>query len=60
MPGGEDWLLAPVLEGLCQFESLKNGALDLADLALMNDALVVRADNQARARELMEQNHGTK
>lgn len=41
---------------MCQFESLKNGTLDLADIALMNDALDVQADNQylldqARERE---------
>ncbi|VFR33771.1 hypothetical protein BRI6_3166 [plant metagenome] len=42
-------MLAPVLEGLCKYESLKDGSLDLADIALMNDALAVRADNQAKA-----------
>jgi hypothetical protein len=25
LPGGEDWLLAPVMAGMCHFESLKNG-----------------------------------
>lgn len=52
LPGGEDWLLAPVLAGMCRYESLKDGTLDLADVALMNDALAVRADNEALAREL--------
>ncbi|MNT31529.1 hypothetical protein D3C72_1673690 [compost metagenome] len=42
--------MAPVLEGLCKYESLKDGVLDLADVALMHDALAVRADNQAEAR----------
>lgn len=32
---------------LCQYESLKDGSLDLADIALMNDTLLVRADNEA-------------
>jgi hypothetical protein len=41
-----DWLLRPVLSGLCAYESLKNGALDLADIALMNDALDVKYENQ--------------
>ncbi|WP_437177380.1 DUF6889 family protein, partial [Achromobacter ruhlandii] len=27
-------MLAPVLEGLCKYESLKDGTLDLADIAL--------------------------
>ncbi|MFY2594139.1 DUF6889 family protein [Achromobacter xylosoxidans] len=58
LPGGEDWLLAPVLEGLCKYESLKDGTLDLADIALLNDALSVRADNKAEAyrRHVAEKN----
>ena len=31
---------------MCKFESLKNGKVDLADIALMNDALDVVADNE--------------
>lgn len=38
--------MRPVIRGMCKFESLKDGTLDLADIALMNDALDVRADNQ--------------
>ena len=59
LPGGEDWLLAPVLAGLCKFESLKDGTLDLADIALLNDALACKADNEQLAREAMEQANGT-
>jgi len=47
--------MAPVLEGLCKYESLVDGTLGLEDIALMNDALAVRADNQAAARRIMEQ-----
>lgn len=43
--------MRPVLAGMCQFESLKNGTLDLADIALMNDALSVREDNDRIARQ---------
>ena len=50
--------MAPVIAGMCQFESLKNGALDLADIALMNDALAVKADNEALAQKIREKNHG--
>lgn len=32
-------------------ESLRNGALDLADIALLNDALDVRAENERLAAE---------
>jgi len=54
LPGGEDWLLAPVIAGMCRYESLKDGTLDLADIALMNDALAVKADNELRARRALE------
>lgn len=45
-----DWLLQPVMRGLIKFESLQDKTLDLADVALLNDALAVEAENQARAR----------
>jgi hypothetical protein len=45
LPDEEDWLLGPVMAGLCKYESLLDGTLDLADIALLNDALAVRADN---------------
>ena len=40
--------MRPVLEGMCLYENLKNGALSLADVAMMNDALDVRAENERR------------
>lgn len=46
-----DFLLAPVMAGLCRYESLKDGSLDLEDIAIMNDALGVRADNERRISE---------
>lgn len=49
MEEGEEWLLRPVLRGLCRYESLKNGELDLSDVALMNEALDVEAENRYRA-----------
>lgn len=48
MPEGLDWLLRPAVRGMCRYESLKNGTLDLADVALMNDALDVAAENERR------------
>jgi hypothetical protein len=50
MPENEDWLIRPVLEGMCQYESLLNGAIGLEDIARMNDALDVRAENERRYR----------
>ncbi|WP_373323837.1 DUF6889 family protein [Pandoraea communis] len=36
---------------------MKDGAIDLADVALLNDALAVQADNRAMARRIQEQQH---
>lgn len=33
---------------MCSFEALKDGRLDLFDVALMNDYLDMKADNEAR------------
>lgn len=43
--------MRPVARGLCRYESLKDGTLDLADVALMNDALDVEEENQRRIEE---------
>lgn len=51
MAEDEDWLLRPVLEGLCRYESLKDCTLDLEDIARMNDSLDVRAENENRYRK---------
>ena len=42
--------MVPVLEGLCKYESLLDGTLDLFDVQRMHDALAVRAENARRAR----------
>lgn len=44
-----------MIRGLCRFESLKDGTVDLADIALMNDALDVQADNQLLLEQYNEQ-----
>lgn len=49
LPNGEDWLLRPVVRQLCRYESLKDGTLDLADIALMNEALDVIEENRVIA-----------
>jgi hypothetical protein len=54
MTDGEYWIMRPVLEGMCNYESLINGALDLADVSRMNEALDVRNENQARAQDAVE------
>lgn len=52
LPSGEDWLLRPVVRQLCRFESLKDGTVDLCDIALMNDALDVIDENRVIAQGL--------
>lgn len=54
MADGEDWLMRPVLKGLCRYESLKDGALDLADIDRMNEALDVHEANTRTAEKIKE------
>jgi len=54
MPNGEDFLLMPVHEGMCRYESLLDGTLDLSDIAKMNDSILVRAENKERVRRALE------
>ena len=42
--------MRPVLEGMCLYESLISGTLSLNDIARLNDALDVKAENQEIAR----------
>lgn len=48
MEDGEDWLLRPVLRGLCKYESIITPGLSLQDIALMNEAIDIEAENQYR------------
>lgn len=54
MADGEDWLLRPAIERVCSYESLVNGVLSLEDVAVMNEALDVKSENEARLREHAE------
>ena len=51
----EDWIMLPVVEGLCKYESLIDGTLDLEDVARMNDALSVKCENEKRYRKANEE-----
>ena len=51
MADGEDWLMSPVLAGMIKYESLRDGTLDLNDVAICVDALEVRAENERRQME---------
>jgi len=46
MTSEEDMLIRPILNGMCMYESLKNGTLDLLDITKMNEALDVQSANQ--------------
>lgn len=54
MGENEDWLMRPVIERMCTYESLKDCTIDLEDLARMNAALDVRAENEDRHRKACE------
>lgn len=51
LPDGMDWIMRPPLRGLCQLYQLQDGTYDLADVALMNDALDVLDENSARSQQ---------
>jgi hypothetical protein len=40
-----------MVAGMCKYESVIDGTLDIADIARMNDILAVQAENQHRAQE---------
>lgn len=54
MVDGEDWLFRPVLRGMCRAESLFDGSLDLEQIALLNEAIDIEAENQYRQRHRKE------
>lgn len=49
MTDGEDYVMRPVLSGMCRYESLLDGTLSLGDVARMNEALDVKGENETRA-----------
>lgn len=58
LPDHMDYLMRPVLEGMCRMESLYDGTLSLDQVALMNDALDVKAENMRRQQQAMEAANG--
>lgn len=49
--------MRPVLKGLIRYESLTDGSLDLVDIAILNDALSVEAENEYRAQKAWHDEH---
>lgn len=54
MMGGEDFLFRPVLRGILRAESLVDGTVDLAFVALCNEAISVEQENDLRARAAVQ------
>lgn len=50
MPDNEDWLWRPAAEKMIAFESIVNNMVDLEAIAIANDILTVRAENERRFR----------
>jgi hypothetical protein len=46
--------MRPVIAGCCKYESLLDGTVSLADIALMNDALNVQAENERRVHDSLD------
>lgn len=51
LPDGMDYLMRPVLRGMCRYESLTDASLSLCDIALMNEALDAHDENAWRSEE---------
>jgi len=50
LPDDEDFLMRPVLRGMCKLESILDGTLGIVDLAWANEALDVQDENERRVR----------
>lgn len=50
----EDWLWRPVTAGILKAESLLDPNINLEFIALCNEALDVKAENEHRAREAVK------
>lgn len=48
--------MRPVLRGMCDYSELKNGSLDLSDIAVMNEAIDVEAENKFRYTQVVSKN----
>lgn len=51
LPDGADYVMRPVIRGLCRYESVVDGTLGLEDIAAMNDAIDAQDENAYRAQE---------
>ena len=57
LPDGLDFLLRPVRERMCSYESLKDGTITLEDVFLMNAYLDNENHNRAEVQRYLNGNH---
>jgi hypothetical protein len=43
-----DWLMRPILSGVCSYDALFDERYNLVDFAIMNDALNIQNENERR------------
>lgn len=61
LPGGQDWLMTPVREGMISYVNLLDHSLALEDILRMNTFIENEAHNRRVAQRLMDEenrNHG--
>ncbi len=51
MPNGEEWYLKPIELGFYTYPQLKTRAIQIEDIAEINDYISAASENQARFRE---------
>ena len=56
MCNDEDWLFRPVLARMFTADKLVDGSIDLAFVALCNEALDVQAENRHRVNKELQEN----
>ena len=56
MQDESDWLYRPAVEGMCRYPELRDGTLDLNDVATMNELLDIRVENTRRIKAYWAKN----
>lgn len=57
MGDGLDWFLRPAVRGMCSYENLHNGVLDLNAVAEMNECLSIQDANAALVQEAIDRKY---
>ena len=47
-----DWIMRPILAGMVSYRDCLDGSVELVDIARMNDALDIEAENRRRASDV--------